>query len=157
GLASTTIYHFRVVVANSAGTTNGADKTFQTAGAPSVVSESASNLTDTGATLNATIIPSGFDTTCQFQYVNDAAFQASGYSAARIVACLPFDLASRSPYQYTRAFLTGLKSKTIYHFRVVATNAAGTTNGADTTFQTLLSFLVQGPSFGSAGSGAGQF
>src|SRR5262249_16431927 len=33
----------------------------------------------------------------------------------------------------------------------------GTTNGADTTFQTLLSFLVQGPSFGSAGSGAGQF
>src|SRR5215469_16106376 len=157
GLASTTIYHFRVVVANSAGTTNGADKTFQTAGAPSVVSESASNLTDTGATLNATIIPSGFDTTCQFQYVNDAAFQASGYNTATSVDCSPFDLGSSFDPQNTSANVTGLKPNTIYHFRVVATNAAGTTNGADKTFQTLLSFLVQGASFGSAGSGAGQF
>src|SRR5215469_4874453 len=156
GLASTTIYHFRVVVANSAGTTNGADKTFQTAGAPAVVSESATNVLDTAATLNATIIPSGFDTTCQFQYVTDAAFQATGYTTATSVPC-PFDLGSGFDPQNTSANVTGLKPKTTYHFRVVATNAAGTTNGADTTFQTLLSFLVQGPSFGSAGSGAGQF
>src|SRR5262245_12973695 len=157
GLASTTVYHFRVVVTNSAGTTNGADKTFQTAGAPAVVSESASNITDTTATVNATIIPSGFDTTCQFQYVNDAAFQASGYGTATSVDCSPFDLGSSFDQQNTSANVTGLKPKTTYHFRVVATNAAGTTTGADTTFQTLLSFLVQGASFGSAGSGAGQF
>src|SRR5262245_57392192 len=156
GLASTTIYHFRVVVANSAGTTNGADKTFQTAGAPPIVSESASNITDTTATVNATIIPSGFDTTCQFQYVNDAAFQATGYTTATSVPC-PFDLGSSFDPQNTSANVTGLKPKTTYHFRVVATNTAGTTNGADTTFQTLLSFLVQGASFGSAGSGSGQF
>src|SRR5262245_9825555 len=156
GLASTTIYHFRVVATNSAGTTNGADKTFQTAGAPAVVSESASNITDTTATLNATIIPSGFDTTCQFQYVDDAAFQASGYTTATSVDCSPSDLGSSFDPQNTSASVTGLTQNTTYHFRVVATNAAGTTNGADTTFHTLLSFLQKVSSFGSPGSGAGQ-
>src|SRR5262249_1832198 len=93
-----------------------------------------------------------------FQFVNDAAFQASGYTTATSVDCSPFDLGSSFDQQSTSASVTGLlKPKTTYHFRVVATNAAGTTTGADTTFQTLLSFLVQGPSFGSAGSGAGQF
>src|SRR5262245_25953527 len=106
GLASTTIYHFRVVATNSAGTTNGADKTFQTAGAPAVVSESASNITDTTATLNATIIPSGFDTTCQFQYVDDAAFQASGYTTATSVDCSPSDLGSSFDPQNTSASVT---------------------------------------------------
>src|SRR5262249_46308459 len=93
-----------------------------------------------------------------FQFVNDAAFQASGYTTATSVDCSPFDLGSSFDQQSTSASVTGLlKPKTTYHFRVVATNAAGTTTGADTTFQTLLSFLVQGASFGSAGSGAGQF
>src|SRR5262245_24693061 len=157
GLAPTTIYHFRVRSEDPGGAKNGGDKTFQTAGARAVERESASNLTDTTATSNATIIPSGFDTTCQFQYVNDAAFQATGYTTATSVDCSPFDLGSSFDPQNTSANVTGLKPNTIYHFRVVATNAAGTTTGADTTFQTLLSFLVQGASFGSAGSGAGQF
>ena len=92
GLTSGTAYHFRAVATNSAGTTNGADKTFQTAGPPDVVSESATNVTDTTATLNATINPLGFDTTCVFQYVDDATFQGSGYSSATSVDCSPFDL-----------------------------------------------------------------
>src|SRR5262249_26225847 len=142
---------------NSAGVMNGGDNSFQTPGPPTIVSESATNVTDTGATLNATIVPNGGDTTCQFQYVTDAAFQATGYTTATSVACSPFDLGSGFTNQSRSASVIGLKPKTTCHFRVVATNAAGTTTGADTTFQTLLSFLVQGPSFGSAGSGAGQF
>jgi sugar lactone lactonase YvrE len=157
GLTASTLYHFRVVATNAAGTTNGTDMTFRTAGTPVVVSESASNITDTTATLNATINPAGFDTTCVFQYVNDAAFQASGYNTATSVDCSPFDLGSSFDPQSTSANVTGLTPNTTYHFRVVATNAAGTTNGADTTFQTLLSFLQKVSSFGSAGSGAGQF
>src|SRR5262249_35267335 len=58
--------------------------------------------------------------------------------------------------QSASANVIGLTPGTIYHFRAVATNTDGTTNGDDTTFQTLLSFLFQRNSFGSAASGAGQ-
>jgi hypothetical protein len=34
------------------------------------------------------------------------------------------------------ASLTGLRSGTVYHYRIEATNAAGTTFGADKTFTT---------------------
>ena len=125
GLTPGTIYHFRAVATNSAGTTNGDDKTFQTAGPPVVVSESATNVTDTTATLNATVNPPGFDTTCVFQYVDDAAFQGSGYSTATSVDCSPFDLGSSFDEQTTSASVTGLTPGTLYHFRVVATNSTG--------------------------------
>ena len=58
------------------------------------MSQSATNVTDTTATLNASINPSGFATTCEFQYVSDAAFQVSGYTTATSVDCSPFDLGS---------------------------------------------------------------
>jgi len=167
--------------------------TVVTTGPPAVVSQPASNITNSAATLNAAIDPAGFDTTCVFQYVDDATFQASGYNAATSVACTPADLGSAGgTFVRASADVSGLGSSTVYHFRAVATNSAGTTNGgdttfrttgppvvvsesatnvtdttatlnasivpsgSDTTFQTLLSFLVQGNSFGSAGSGAGQ-
>ena len=157
GLASSTLYHFRAVAMNSVGTTNGDDTTFRTAGVPVVTSETATAVTDTSATLNATVIPSGFDTTCQFQYVADAAFQSSGYSTATSVDCSPFDLGSSFDPQTTSASVTGLTPGTVYHFRVVATNEGGTTNGDDTTFTTLVSFLKQIGQFGGAGTTAGLF
>ena len=157
GLTPGTTYHFRAAATNEDGTTNGADTTFQTAGPPVVVSESATNVTDTSATLNATVIPFGLDTTCVFQYVTDAAFQASGYDTATSVDCSPSDLGSGFTGQGTSASVTGLTPGTTYHFRVVATSSAATVDGTDQTFQTLVSFLAQVASFGSAGSGAGQF
>jgi DNA-binding beta-propeller fold protein YncE len=157
GLTSATTYHFRAVATNSDGTTNGADRTFTTAGPPVVQSESATGVTDATATLNATIVPVGFDTTCQFQYVDDADFQATGYASATTVDCSPADLGSGFTAQTTSASVTGLTPGTTYHFRAVATNAAATTNGQDETLQTLVSFLRQVGSFGSTGSGADQF
>jgi len=35
------------------------------------------------------------------------------------------------------SFLTGLAPNTTYHYRLVATNSAGITNGSDMTFMTL--------------------
>src|SRR5262245_22978459 len=157
GLASSTVYHFRAVATNAQGTTNGADGTFQTAGAPVVESETATNITDTSATLNASIIPSGFDTTCVFQYVSDAAFQGSGYNTATTVPCDQGSLGSSFDPQTATAPATGLTPGTTYHFRVVATNAAGTTTGDDATFTTRTSFLIRIGSFGGPGSTAGLF
>src|SRR4030095_13043650 len=94
GLASSTLYHFRAVATNSQGTTNGDDTPFRTAGLPVVVSESATDITDASATLTASVVPSGFDTTCVFQYVDDAAFQATGYNTATSVPCVPASLGS---------------------------------------------------------------
>src|SRR5262249_26291928 len=152
GLTSSTVYHFRAVAMNGEGPTNGDDMTFRTAGVPVIVSESATNVTDTTATLNATVNPGGFDTTCVFQYVDDATFQSSGYSSATSVDCSPFDLGSSFDDQNTSASISGLTPGTTYHFRVVATNPAGTTTGDDQTFQTLVSFLIPVGSFGSSGS-----
>jgi sugar lactone lactonase YvrE len=159
GLTPATTYHFRAVATSADGTTNGTDQSFMTlvAKAPTVVSESATNLTDTTATLNATINPNGLDTTCQFQYVDDAAFKATGYSTATSVPCSPADLGSSFTPQSANASVTGLTPATTYHFRAVATNADGAVNGTDQTFQTLLSFLTPVGSFGSAGTGSGQF
>ena len=107
-----------------------------TPGPPLVFSESATNVNDTGATLNTTIVPFGLDTTCQFQYVDDAAFQSTGYATATSVPCVPPDLGSSFTFQSASATITGLTTQTVYHFRAVATNSEGTVNGADKTFQT---------------------
>jgi sugar lactone lactonase YvrE len=157
GLASGTTFHFRVVATNSDGTTNGNDETFETAGPPVVQSESATSVTDTTATLNATIVPFGLDTTCSFQYVDDATFQSSGYDTATSVACSPEDLGSSFSPQTASASISGLTPSTTYHFRAVATSSAATVNGVDTTFATLVSFLASTGSFGAPGSASGQF
>src|SRR5262249_52273062 len=80
--------------------------------------------------------PFGLDTTCQFQYVDDAAFQMTGYATATSVPCVPPDLGSSFTFQNASATITGLTAQTVYHFRAVATNSAATVNGADQTFQT---------------------
>jgi DNA-binding beta-propeller fold protein YncE len=105
------------------------------AGAPLVNSESVAQTGTTTATLAAGIVPLGNDTTCTFQFVDNADFQASGYSNATSVACTPADLGSGFTYQAPSADLSGLTTGTIYHFRVVATNSAGTSTGADQEFQ----------------------
>jgi hypothetical protein len=59
----------------------------------------------------------------------------SGYTNATTVPCTPADLGSSYSYQQASATITGLTIGTFYHFHVVATNSAGTTTGADQTFQ----------------------
>src|SRR5262249_6027354 len=138
GLSPSTIYHFTLVVSSgSAGSVSGNDNTFQTTGPPIVMSEAASNVAQDGATLNAAVDPAGFETTCVFQYVDDASCQVSGYTGATSVPCVPADVGSvGGAFVQVSADVSGLASSTVYHFRAVATNSAGTTNGDDGTFRT---------------------
>ena len=160
GLTPATTYHFRAVAMSADGTVNGNDQTFTTliAGQPSVSGQTASGVTDASATLNATVNAFGLDTTCMFQYVTDAAFQMSQYATATSVPCNPPDVGDSFAPQSVNANLTGLTPGTTYHFHAVAMNADGTTTGADTTFQTVVAFMVQVGAFGGVpGTLAGQF
>src|SRR4029453_14326159 len=122
GLTESTTYHFALVVTSTPrGVVNGGDKTFQTPGPPIVVSESATDVTDTSATLKASVNPRGGPTTCEFQDGDDATFQGSGYNSVTSVPCSPFDLGSSFDPQNTSANLTGLTPGTTYHFRLVPT------------------------------------
>ena len=104
-------------------------------GPPIVSAESASSTGLTSETLKAVIVPLGSPTTCTFQFVGSADFLANGYTNATMVPCTPASLGSGFGFTQATADVSGLTLGAFYHFRAIATNAAGTTNGADATFQ----------------------
>jgi hypothetical protein len=106
-----------------------------TPGSPLVTYEAATPNGTTTAMLAAGVVPLGNDTTCQFQYVDYANFNATGYSAATTVPCSPSDLGSSFSYVTATVSLRGLTTGTVYHFRVVARSVAGQTTGPDQEFQ----------------------
>src|SRR5215510_7896491 len=64
-LTANTPYHFRIVASNAAGTRMGADRTFTTlpmTGFPVVITNSATNVTASSATLNGSLDPHGLST-----------------------------------------------------------------------------------------------
>ena len=129
GLVPNTLYHYRVVGTNSAGTTNGADQTFTTPGlAPTVTTNAATNSGSTSATFNATVNPNNATAVVKFQYGTTTSY-GSEISATQS----PVSGASAVPVS---AVVTGLIPNTLYHFRIVATNSIGASNGADQTFAT---------------------
>lgn len=130
GLNPGTTYHFRVKAVNSVGTVYGADMNFVTLGQQPVVStQSVTNITTAGATLNASINPNYLSTTVTFEYGT-----TTGYGQS--VSANPGVLTG-SVSVSTNSIVTGLAPGTTYHFRVKAVNSLGTVNGNDMTFTTL--------------------
>jgi phosphodiesterase/alkaline phosphatase D-like protein len=130
GLNPKTTYHFRIVATNPGGTSFGADGTFETlAEAPTAVTQAASRIGQNAAQLNASVNPNGGNVSdCHFEYGTTESYGTS-------VACSPSPGSGTSPVAVS-ASLSGLTANTSYHFRVVATNAGGTSRGADTRFTT---------------------
>jgi len=142
GLTPNTLYDFQAVAKSTAGTVDGGAAQFTTGPDVSIDSESASNVTTVGATLNAEINPEGNDTTCKFQYVDDSDYQSSGFTGPNVVtkACSPSDLGSETSDQSATLTVTGLTPNTLYDFSVVATNSltgASGLAGPDSQFSTL--------------------
>src|SRR5438045_2445974 len=127
GLTPGTTYHYRFVAANTSGTTNGADGTFTTAGSPvpAVATSSASNLSATSATLSGTVNPNGRATNWHFEYGTSTSYGSSTPSQNAGSGTTPVNVS---------APVSGLRTGVVYHFRLVATNSAGTGRGADHTF-----------------------
>lgn len=123
-------YHYRLVASNANGSNGGADAILTTLSPPLIETGQPSNVLVSTATLNAKIDPLGFDTTYRFEYGPDTSYGTSiPVPDARIGSGLEYVGVSRQ--------LTGLQPAGIYHYRVVATNANGTTVGADQTLTTL--------------------
>jgi hypothetical protein len=95
--------------------------------APVVKTEGATTIAQTTATLTATVNPGGLQTVYFFQYG-----PTIGYGSQTTLANLP---AGAAPVGVNSP-ITGLVAKTVYHFRVEAINALGTTLGADASFTT---------------------
>ena len=130
GLSASTTYHFRVVATSSTATTYGSDKTFTTlsaTGPPVVTTNPATYIASFSATLNGTVDPHGLSTTVYFQYGTTTSY---GHTTAN-------QSKTGNTYQNVAANISGLTASTTYHFRIVATNSAGTKYGSDTTFATL--------------------
>jgi phosphodiesterase/alkaline phosphatase D-like protein len=131
GLSTNTTYHFRISATNSGGTSRGSDETFKTpTNTPTVVTEPASAIALTTATLNATVDPNGGEVSkCEFEYGTSEAY-------GQTAPCSAQPGSGTSPVAVSAA-IGSLAINTTYHFRISATNAAGTSRGSDEMFRTL--------------------
>jgi DNA-binding beta-propeller fold protein YncE len=127
GLQQNTVYHFRLAAGNTNGSSTAADETFTTPGAPIVDSESVSGVGSTTATLRAQVNAVGSPTTYRFEYGTGSAYGSATQQTS---------LGSAQSDAGALAQLSGLQPDTVYHYRVLASNANGTTPGTDATFTT---------------------
>jgi hypothetical protein len=125
GQTSTATIHYTVGAAPPAPTPPGA-----VPGAPAATGS-------TGASFTASINPHGQATTVVFQFGIDAHFRPGGatgvvYDQSTPPQTLPADSVPHT----VSVSASGLVPNALYHVRVVATNATGTTVGPDQTFTT---------------------
>ena len=129
-LTPSTTYHVRLVAANADGTTYGSDQMFTTMGPPLATTQPATSVTSTGAILNGIVNPEGVETTYHFEYGKTTSYGTSVPVPSANVG------SGTSSLEESKAVMS-LEPETTYHFRLVATNADGTTEGSDRTFTTL--------------------
>jgi len=98
------------------------------ASSPTVTTGTHSKVTDTSAVLHGTVNPNGESTTYFFRYGKTTSYEL-GSTASQSAG-------SGTSGVSVSAALSGLQAGTQYHFQLVATDAAGTSQGTDATFTT---------------------
>jgi hypothetical protein len=130
GLSPSTQYHFRAVAVNGYGTTYGNDTVFTTSpevvAPPTVITAGPYFVIATNAGFKGYVNPNGHPTTVSFQYGLTTAYGSTVNSGT-------FS-GNNMQTVYDQAF--SLTPATLYHYRMVGTNAGGTAYGNDTTFTT---------------------
>ncbi len=129
GLSLGSTYHARIAVENANGQVSyGLDRFFTAQGKPILGKAYVNGLNTDGARLNAEISPNQGPTTYQIEFGTDTTYGTN----------IPIVPGAISPggVQTVVQKLQGLTAGTEYHYRVVATNLAGPTTGADHVFTT---------------------
>ncbi len=131
-----TTYHFALVAENAGGTTIGHDHTFRTLSngsppttPPVLTTGPATAVTQTEATIAGILFPEGLPTS----YALELGAAAGSYET-RVFGNVVGEPGEAIP----TATFTNLRPGTTYHYRLVASNAAGTSEGPDRTFTTAL-------------------
>lgn len=147
GLEPGKFYHFRLVAVNANGTSAGRDVELAPPGPPIVCSESAEAITPVGVTLTGGANPHSVSTTYHFDYITEEAFRADGESFGAGTSSTAESAPVGADYQChaVSSAIGGLKPETAYRYRLVVSNASGTTFGASQSFTTLPAALVDGP------------
>ena len=94
---------------------------------PAVTTNAASGVSQTGAMMNGLVNPNGASTTAYFQYGTTTSY--GNTTTAQSIG------SGTSAVSVSQA-VSGLMCNTLYHFRIVATSASGTSFGADQTLTT---------------------
>ena len=127
GLTPGKTYHYRLVAASGAGTTDGSDKTFVASEKPTVTTAAANVLGDTSLKANGSVNPNGLATSAWFEYGTSTSY---GSKTAAV------SMGSGSSAKSISATLSNLAGTTTYHIRLVASNGSGTSYGNDVTVTT---------------------
>jgi hypothetical protein len=145
GLTPNTTYHFGVAATNAGGMSTGSDRTLTTLpNPPTALTAAASSITQTWATLNATVNPNeGNVGECKFEY-------GTSTSYGKTAECSSLPGSGTSPVAVS-AEITGLSNKTTYHFRISAHNAGGTREGPDQTFTAASAHVYKNGAIGAEG------
>jgi hypothetical protein len=131
GLVANTDYLVRIVATNAGGSTTSPEVGFHTDPlVPVVGTLPAGGVSQTGAQVGGTVNPKNSATVWWVQYGTTPAYGTSLPVSEDADAG-----AGNSPVTLAQQ-LEGLEPGTVYHFRVVAQNQAGTAEGADQTFET---------------------
>jgi hypothetical protein len=125
-LQAGTTYHFRLVASTAQAAELGNDATFATQPPPAIDETLIENLSASAVELDARINPGGLATSYHFEYGTSTA-----YGTVVSGAVIP---PGTSEVTVAPARVTGLSKNTTYHWRIIATSAAGTTTGLDNTF-----------------------
>jgi len=131
GLSAGITYYYRVRAYNGIGDSaysNEANATTIVIPPPTTVTDPASNVTHNSARLNATVNPNGSETTAYFELGTDTNYG--------LFTSSPISLGSGTNDVIIMLDIIGFSPETTYHYRVVATNAYGTSYGSDMSFTT---------------------
>jgi plastocyanin len=131
GLTPGTVYHYRLIAENEAGTVEGADVAFTTVsppGKPTTLTAAAIAVGETSATLKGSVNPDGQLSEYRFEWGLTTSYGA-------LTELLPEPAEDRLAHSVS-AKLEDLLPGTVYHYRLVAKNVSGSSQGLDREFKT---------------------
>ncbi len=128
GLSASTTYYFKAYATSDAGTSYGEIESFttQSPAAPTIQTMSASNITQTGATINGKIVSTG-----------TSGVTVRGFVYGTSATNLSQNVESTVTTDNFNKAISGLAPSTTYYYKAYAVNSVGTSYGEVTSFTTL--------------------